>query len=149
MYKIIIVSDSHKHFKEGIEEYKKRLGKSIDVIELKPSKKDTVDLIKTEDTKNIIKHIESLSWYKIYLDIKGESFTTEKFAKMIAEKKQNFSNIVFIIGWVYGSTEEIYKHIDFKFSLSDLTFPHGGALLMLLEQIYRIETIFSGKSYHY
>lgn len=61
MYKIIIVSDSHKHFKEPIAEYKKRLGKSMDIIELKPSKKDTVDLVKTEDTKNIIKQLESLS----------------------------------------------------------------------------------------
>lgn len=61
MYKIVIVSDSHKHFKEGILEYKKRLGKSMEVIELKPSKKDTVDLVKTEDTKNIIKQLESLS----------------------------------------------------------------------------------------
>lgn len=44
---------------------------------------------------------------------------------MIAEKKQNFSSIIFVIGGVYGSTDDIYKYIDYKFSLSDLTFPHG------------------------
>jgi hypothetical protein len=39
MIKIYIFADSHKHFSEAISEYKKRLGKQVEVIELKPVKK--------------------------------------------------------------------------------------------------------------
>lgn len=39
MIKIYIFADSHKHFSSAISEYIKRLGKNIEVIELKPIKK--------------------------------------------------------------------------------------------------------------
>jgi 23S rRNA (pseudouridine1915-N3)-methyltransferase len=58
--------------------------------------------------------------------------------------------ILFIIGWPYGLDEtKISDHIDSKLSLWSLTMPHWLAKLVLLEQIYRIETIQSGKKYHY
>lgn len=39
MIKIYIFADSHKHFSDAISEYTKRLGKKIELIELKPVKK--------------------------------------------------------------------------------------------------------------
>jgi hypothetical protein len=39
MIKIYIFADSHKHFSDAIAEYKKRLRKQIEIIELKPVKK--------------------------------------------------------------------------------------------------------------
>jgi hypothetical protein len=38
MYKIIIISDSNKHFEIPIKEYEKRLGKNLEIIKLKPQK---------------------------------------------------------------------------------------------------------------
>jgi 23S rRNA pseudoU1915 N3-methylase RlmH len=54
MLKIIIFSDSFKHFEESIKEYEKRLSKEIEIIKLKPSKrKEAIDII-SEET-NILK----------------------------------------------------------------------------------------------
>jgi len=38
MYKIIIISDSNKHFEIPISEYVKRLGKTCEIIKIKPVK---------------------------------------------------------------------------------------------------------------
>ena len=61
-------------------------------------------------------------------------------------------NVVFIIGWPYGVDEKRLKS-DFSdlimLSLGKMTFPHGLAKLLLIEQIYRATTLWSGKKYHY
>ncbi len=150
MYKIIFFADSYKHFEDAIKEYEKRLWKSIEIIKLKPSKKkDEVSII--EDETNILNEkLKDISWYKILLYITWEIFSTEKLSKIIEAKKQNFWNIVFIIGWAYWvNIEKLKDKIDLKFSFSPLTFPHSLAYLILLEQIYRIEMIKKWSSYHH
>ncbi|NUJ97998.1 23S rRNA (pseudouridine(1915)-N(3))-methyltransferase RlmH [Candidatus Gracilibacteria bacterium] len=149
MYKVISIFDSLKHFEEGVKEYEKRFGKNIELIKLKPSKKDNKEEVKKEETKKLIEILEHENAYKILLDIQGKHFNTEELTKIIEQKKQSFSNIIFIIGGVYGYQEDLYKYVDMKLSLSSLTFPHGLALLILFEQIYRMETIMIGKKYHY
>ena len=51
MIKIYIFADSHKHFSEAIGEYKKRLGKMVEVIELKPIKKGSSEQIIALETQ--------------------------------------------------------------------------------------------------
>jgi 23S rRNA pseudoU1915 N3-methylase RlmH len=101
MYKIIGIFDSLKHFEGAIKEYEKRLSKNIEIIKLKPSKKDNSEEIKREETKKIIEVLHHENGYKILLDIQGKSFYTEELKKLIEEKKQTFSNIIFIIGGVH------------------------------------------------
>ena len=149
MYTIVSIFDSLKHFEKPVLEYKKRLGNKLKIIALKPSKKDSQHLVKKEETKSLIEALKKENGYKVLLDIRGKSLSTEKLVHLIEEKRQTFSKIVFIIGGVYGYDKELYDSIDFSFSLSDLTFPHSLALLTLLEQIYRAEAIMSGKKYHY
>jgi len=57
------------------------------------------------------------------------------------------SDIVFVIGGSLGIHEDIMKRADFKLSMSDLTFPHQLARLMLAEQIYRAFKIIRGEPY--
>lgn len=101
MYKIIGIFDSLKHFEGAIKEYEKRLSKSIEIIKLKPSKKDNSEEIKREETKKLIEVLHNENGYKILLDIQGKSFHTEELKRLIEEKKQTFSNIIFIIGGVH------------------------------------------------
>ncbi|MDR3150541.1 MAG: 23S rRNA (pseudouridine(1915)-N(3))-methyltransferase RlmH [Candidatus Peribacteria bacterium] len=39
--------------------------------------------------------------------------------------------------------------MDFKFSLSKMTFPHAQAIMVLLEQLYRIFMIKKCSGYHH
>ncbi|MFA7284554.1 MAG: hypothetical protein WC004_01890, partial [Candidatus Absconditabacterales bacterium] len=53
------ISDGDKHFVHAIDEYSKRLGKMIQIINHKPSKKDTIAQIVQEDTSYIIDKLKN------------------------------------------------------------------------------------------
>lgn len=150
MYRIVLFSDSYKHFELTIKEYEKRLGKDIEIIKLKPSKrKNDIEII-AEETNILKEKLEKLKGYKILLCINGNIFSTETFWELIEKNKQTFSDIVFIIWGAYGvELSEIESFIHHKLSFSPMTFPHSMAYLILLEQIYRIEMIKKWSWYHH
>ena len=149
MIYIYAVSDSNKHFENAISEYTKRLWKSLTIKYIKPSKKDTQKEIITEEWKKIIAEISKLSVYKVLLYIDADQLSSIDFHKLIEQKLQIDANIVFLIWWAYGVSAEVLENIDKKISFSKMTFPHSMALLLLIEQIYRSQTIKQGKKYHH
>ncbi len=146
MFTILNISDSDKHWNAVIEEYTKRLGKSVKIINLKPSKNGTHDQIVAKDTENIIAHIQKISdTQKILLSKEGKSIDTMQLVTLCRNQ-----DTLFIIGWPYGLDEAaLAKYIDTKIAFGAVTLPHGLAKVTLLEQLYRIGTIEQGKSYHY
>jgi len=82
----------------------------------------------------------------ILLDERGSEFNSLEFAKFLEKNNQH---IVFLIGGALGLSPAVLQKIDFKLSLSQMTFPHEMARVLLLEQIYRAVTIVNGKQYHY
>lgn len=150
MIKIISFVDSFKHYEEPIKEFQKRLGKSVEFVKLKPSKKKNISEIISEETSELKKILEKTKWYKVLLFINGKIMDSVEFQKFIEEKQTNFSDIVFVIWWAYWvDFEKISENIDFKFSFWPMTFPHSQAIMMLFEQIYRAETIKKWSGYHH
>lgn len=150
MIKIISFVDSFKHYDTPIQEFIKRLGRDVNFVKLKPSKRKESHEIVSEESKELAKVLEKTKWYKVLLYIDSEQMDTLKFAKLIEEKQMLFSDIVFIIGWAYGVDYTlIQKDIDMKISLSPMTFPHAQAIMMLLEQIYRASCIKKWIRYHH
>lgn len=153
MFTILSISDSDKHRKSVVEEYTKRLGKSVKIIDIKPSKNGNNQQIITKDTETLLAHLQKFSnTTKILLSKEGKVLDTMQFATVCRNKnaESRFSGVVFIIGWPYGLDEQLLaKHINSKISFWAITLPHGLAKVTLLEQLYRIGTIEQGKSYHY
>jgi len=150
MIKILTICDSYKHFGEAIKEYEKRLWKKVEIVKLKPSKKDSVDEVIREETQIIKNYLEKDNSYKIVLSINWKTFSTYQFLELIEKKEQTFSSILFVIWWPFWlNYQDLKQFIDLEMSFSPMTFPHIEALLILLEQIYRVDTIRQGKSYHY
>jgi len=149
MYKIIIISDSNKHFDLPIKEYEKRLGKILEIIKIKPIKKGSDNEIIKKETEELIKKLEKLKWFKMILNPNWKNLDTKKFFSLIEEKKQNYWDIIFIIWWALGlDYEKLENFVDFSLSLWKLTMVHSLALLVLIEQIYRIEMIKKWTNYN-
>ena len=148
MYKIIITSDSNKHFDSAISEYVKRLWKTCDIIKLRPVKNGSEKQIIEKETLNLIKILEKQKWFKIVLNPVWKSLNTKKLYNLVSEKNHIFPDIIFIIGWAnWINYSELQKHINFDLNLWEMTMPHWLALLVIIEQIYRLEMIKKGTSY--
>ncbi len=149
MYKIIVTSDSNKHFESAILEYIKRLWKICEIIKLKPVKNWTNKQIIEKETENIIKKLNNFKWFKIILNPNWKSLSTEKLYKLISDTKHISPNIIFIIGWaLWINYLKIKNNIDFELNLWEMTMPHSLALLVIIEQIYRLEMISKGGNYN-
>jgi len=150
MIKIIYISDSSKHFQTAIDEYKKRFWKLVVLQQVKPSKKGSSNQIIQEDTQNINKILQKYkNDFNIMMSLFGKQLDTIWFKDLIQENYDKWKNINFVIWWAFWLDEDKLENIDFKLNLSKLTFPHGLALLVLMEQIYRSFQIINWRNYHY
>jgi 23S rRNA (pseudouridine1915-N3)-methyltransferase len=84
----------------------------------------------------------------IALDEDGKEYDSPAFAKQMETWSQGGRPLVFLIGGSWGLDESILKDADAKLSLGNMTWPHGIARLLLLEQLFRAEAISRGKEYH-
>ena len=84
----------------------------------------------------------------VALDEQGEHFKTVEFSKKINLWIENTSQIYFIIGGPDGLSDDVKKRADYVISLSNLTFPHQLAKVILIEQIYRSICIMNNHPYH-
>ena len=88
--------------------------------------------------------------YLVLLDERGKVFTSEAFAKFIETRTvESTKNIVFLIGGAYGVSDAVMERANFKWSLSQLVFPHQLVRLILAEQVYRACSILRNEKYHH
>ena len=78
---------------------------------------------------------------------KGKQFESIAFSNWL-NKHTERQKIVFIIGGAAGHGKQIIERANFKLSLSEFTFPHKLARLLLVEQIYRAQTIRANHPYN-
>ncbi|MCP4523761.1 MAG: 23S rRNA (pseudouridine(1915)-N(3))-methyltransferase RlmH [Candidatus Gracilibacteria bacterium] len=149
MIKILTLVDSFKHFETAIQEYEKRLGKECEIIKLKPEKNGSDSQIIEKETDLLIKKLEKENGLKIVLNPNGKNFSTEEFYDFIENQKTNHKNIIFVIGGALGiDYKKLKNHVDYEINLGKMVLPHSLAILVLIEQIYRVSMIKKGTSYH-
>lgn len=87
--------------------------------------------------------------YTVALCIEGRKLSSEALAEKLEDlANRGVSRICFLIGGSEGLPQAVKAQADFSLSMSDMTFPHHLARVMLLEQLYRAFSINAGAKYH-
>ena len=87
--------------------------------------------------------------YLVALDERGFEHTSASWAARVGElETRSVSQLSFLLGGANGHGDALKNRVDERWSLSKLTLPHELARLLLLEQLYRAETIRAGHPYH-
>lgn len=84
----------------------------------------------------------------ITMDPRGAEMTSEQLTSYMQKTVDAGRSIAFVIGGAYGLDGSITQRADLVLSLSRMTMPHLLAKLVLVEQIYRAQTIAAGHPYH-
>jgi 23S rRNA (pseudouridine1915-N3)-methyltransferase len=149
------VGKGHEAYaKSGIEEFTKRLSNYFPVQwNIIPVPKNAGMLseadLKKREGETILSFLKEED-YLIALDEKGKELSSEGLARFIQQRANESSkNLVFLIGGAFGLDEKVLAAARFKWSLSQLTFPHHLVRLILAEQVYRACTILRNEKYHH
>lgn len=145
------------YLREACDEYKKRLQAfcRLNIVELNesrlsdnPSEKEIKTALSNEG-KAMLSLLNGNSYYNITMCIEGKQLTSvglaDKIEKISVDGK---STLNIVIGSSFGIADEIKAMSDFKLSMSEMTFPHQLARVMVLEQLYRSFQINGGGKYH-
>lgn len=151
-FKIILVGRVRKGFrKEAFDFYLKKIQNytHVKVSVVKDIKENYIPLRLEKEAGLILERITPGDKV-IVLDEKGKSFTSENFSSRFEKWDEDPGRTTcFIVGGAYGLSERIKSRADFLISLGPMTLPHELAAIILMEQLYRVQTILKGHPYHH
>ena len=78
----------------------------------------------------------------------GKKMTSVDFAQWSVELVEKPQKVIFVIAGAEGFSDSFLGQCQEKISLSALTFPHKFARLLIVEQLYRAQTIRLNHPYH-
>lgn len=145
-----------KWMRDGLAEYVKRIGAydKLEVLEVADEKTPDNnsaaenEIVKEKEGKRILKLIREDD-YVILLDLAGKTMDSEKLASFVEQLYvKGKSRIDFVIGGSLGVSKELINRADFRWKLSDNTFPHQLCRIIAAEQIYRAFRIMHHEPYH-
>ena len=122
---------------EGVAFYRKRLP-GLEMVELK----DGTPAKEAEAIRAARKPAERL----VLLSEEGRQLSSVGLAELLGGWASE--RLALVIGGADGHDPTLKQQADVLLSLSELTFPHELARLMLVEQLYRASTILQGGPYH-
>jgi 23S rRNA (pseudouridine1915-N3)-methyltransferase len=132
-------------------EFAKRLAPyyPLDVVEVKASDGSRPAQAMREEAERIAKqlHDDDCVWL---LDRSGDQLSSEQLSRMIAGvANAGARRMTLVIAGTYGADDSLRERADFVWSLSQLTFLHEWARMIVLEQLYRAAKIARNEPYHH
>lgn len=137
------------------DEYEKRIGRfaQLEVLELAdepaPEKYSSAQAqqVLAREGERILSKILPRD-FVVALAIDGARYTSERFASTLNAWLEDAPRVTFVIGGSLGLSDAVLARSDARVSLSDMTYPHQLARIILLEQIYRAFKINNNQTYH-
>ena len=145
-----------KFYIDAFAEYRKRLQSycCLELTELpeerlgeRPSEAEIRSALSREG-QEILKNVPPDA-YLVALCVEGGQMPSEGMAELIAARENSGKpKLCFVIGGSFGLSEAVKARADLRLSMSEMTFPHHLARVMLIEQVYRGFKINEGARYH-
>jgi 23S rRNA (pseudouridine1915-N3)-methyltransferase len=136
---------------EACAEFRKRLTPyaSYEEVEVKAAHGGDVEAAMLDESERILRLLrpgEPL-WLLERTGLQLSSIALSRKLDSIAH--EGTSRVTFVVAGTYGVGEALMKRADFLWSLSDLTFLHEWARMIVLEQLYRAAKISRNEPYHH
>ena len=149
------VGKAHESYvKEGVEMFTKRISNYFPVQwQIIPMPKNAgimseMDL-KIKEGETILQFLKKED-HLIVLEERGKQLNSEGLAAFIQQRaNESEKSLVFLIGGAFGLSEDVLQRANYKWSLSQLVFPHQLVRLILAEQVYRACSILRNEKYHH
>lgn len=128
--------------RQGVEFFAERL---------KPLGKVELRYVKAGDSESVSRRLleASKGCLRIAMDERGQNWSTRELERRVREwQMQAVKHVAFLVGAADGHTEELRRECDYVLCLGRHTMQHELALVVLLEQIYRVHTLLAGSPYH-
>jgi 23S rRNA (pseudouridine1915-N3)-methyltransferase len=149
-----IGKNNEPYIKAGVEEFTHRISKyhkvewTIIPLPKNSGMMSEMDLKKKEG--EMMLSFLNKEDYLVALDENGKQLNSEGLAAFIQKRaNESTKTLVFLIGGAFGLDDAVLKRANFKWSLSQLVFPHQLVRLILAEQVYRACTILRNEKYHH
>jgi 23S rRNA (pseudouridine1915-N3)-methyltransferase len=130
---VIAVGRLRPPYQDDVEHYRKMLAGHV-----------KVELIEVRGDEKVPPRIPQRA-HTVLLASDGETFTSERFADWLEERRRAGDDVTFVIGGPKG----LDLQADTRLSLGPMTLPHQLARVVLLEQLYRAHKILAREPYHY
>ena len=113
----------------------------------KRSRSDNPSVYMDSEGKGLLSHVRDNDWV-IALDVGGKMRSTEQLAQWLDQKLLDARPLAFLIGGPDGLSQECRARANERWSLSALTLPHGLARVVVVEALYRANSLRCGHPYH-
>ncbi|MFK7855572.1 MAG: 23S rRNA (pseudouridine(1915)-N(3))-methyltransferase RlmH [Granulosicoccus sp.] len=134
---------------QASDDYVKRLPKrwQFQVREFAQAQGDSGDIIMSREADALLAAIPDKA-HVIALDNRGSNWATEQLATRLEGWQELGKNLIFLIGGADGLHPRLRSRADQLWSLSALTFPHPLVRVILVEQLYRAQSVLDKHPYH-
>jgi len=134
---------------QASDDYAKRLPKrwQFQVREFAQAQGDSADIIMSREADALLAAIPDKA-FVIALDNRGSNWSTVQVATRLESWQELGKNLILLIGGADGLHPRIRQRADQLWSLSALTFPHPLVRVILVEQLYRAQSLLDKHPYH-
>jgi 23S rRNA (pseudouridine1915-N3)-methyltransferase len=147
-YRLIAVGKLTRGFAaEGCRHYRQRLERlaTVEWSEIREARGEA-EAVRRREGEALL---AAAAGHLVALDERGRTLGSRALAgHLTALELRGVSRVSLLIGGAEGLSPEVRERADELWTLSGFTLPHELARLLLLEQLYRAETIRAGHPYH-
>lgn len=150
LHLILVGRPKKSHWREAFEHYQGRLAhwQQIKLTLLKDADLPA-EQRKNREAEAILAALEPRD-LPVCLDEHGQAMTSRQFSQFLDGLSSDGNRRpCFIIGGPYGLGRAVLERARHKISFGPMTLPHELAAVLLLEQLYRAESILRNLPYHH